>query len=75
VSGRGASWETTIAYSSCRHLTFKQYNKPFVVFEKCALESPRFENCHLERFQFIDSGMSRLSFAMQGSQELCFAAA
>lgn len=62
VTGRGSSWETSISYSSCRRMVFKQYTKPFVVFEKSSLEEARFEDCHLERFRFIDGGLSRPRF-------------
>lgn len=62
VSGRGASRQTNIAYSSCRRLTLKNYDKPFVSFEKCPMEEPRFENCQLFGFKFIDSSMSRPVF-------------
>jgi hypothetical protein len=62
VSGGGTSWQTSVAYSSCRRILFTNYNKPFVSFEKCFLDEPRFENSHLERFEFIDCGLSRPVF-------------
>ncbi len=62
VVGEGRSWETEIAYASCRRLVFKKYSKPFVVFEKSPLEAPVFHNCHLERFKFVESGLSRPRF-------------
>jgi hypothetical protein len=63
VVGEGRSWETEIAYASCRRLAFKKYSKPFVVFEKSPLEAPVFHSCHLERFKFVESGLSRPRFA------------
>jgi hypothetical protein len=62
VSGRGTSWQTNIAYSSCRGVVFKNYEKPFVSFEKSPLDAPRFVNCQLERFEFIESNLSRPVF-------------
>ncbi len=62
VSGSGRSWQTFIAYASCRNLRFTRYGKPFVSFVKCTLEEPLFEHCDLERFEFIDSALSRPTF-------------
>jgi len=62
VSGGGTSWQTSIAYSSCRRIAFTKYKKPFVSFERCELDDPLFENCDLERFEFIDCRISRPVF-------------
>lgn len=62
VVGEGRSRETSVAYASCRRLAFRNYSKPFVVFEKSPLEAPVFQSCHLERFKFIEGGLSRPRF-------------
>jgi uncharacterized protein YjbI with pentapeptide repeats len=62
VIGRGGSRHTNISYSSCRNVVLKDYDKPFVTFEKCQLSEPVFENCELYGFEFIDCGLSRPVF-------------
>jgi len=47
VSGKAWGRTTSVAYASCRDIAFQDVEKPFLTFEKCALENLAITNCNL----------------------------